>query len=204
MRIATTIFDNVEKKSVPASLIVGVDPRIIDEVGERWKRERIQKAAHQGKFPQHFHWEWGNKASLVNGLLAYEFFAIECQGIIEGLMLTESDAHRAELPPDQGKPLLYIEFIESAPGNVKQMSDNPRYRGVGTRLMEGAILHSLELEFEGRVGLLALSQAEDYYISKGLEKVRMDAKTGLNYYEWTTKTSQAVLNQRRKNDLQNE
>ena len=89
MRIATTIFDNFEKKSVSATLIVGVDPRIIDEVGERWKRERIRKAAHQGKFPEHFHWDWGRKASFVKDLLAYEFFALECQGIIEGLMLTE-------------------------------------------------------------------------------------------------------------------
>jgi len=133
MRIATTIFDNFEKKSVPATLVVGVDAGIIDEVGERWKRERIQKAAHQGKFPEHFHWEWGNKASHVNGLLAYEFFAIECQGVIEGLMLTESVSHRAELPPDQGKPILYIEFIETAPSSTTFLCDVPHYRDIGSR-----------------------------------------------------------------------
>ena len=49
MRIATTIFDNFEKKSVSATLIVGVDPRIVGGVGERWKRERIRKAAHQAE-----------------------------------------------------------------------------------------------------------------------------------------------------------
>ena len=165
MRIATTIFDNNEQKTVPAALIIGIDADIIEEVGNRWKRERMLKVL-RGEKPEHFHWEWDNKASYVKDLLAYDFFAIECQGVIEGLMLTESVAHRAELPPDQGKPILYIEFIETAPSSTIVLSDLPHYRGVGTRLMEGAIQHSMELEFEGRVGLLALSQAEQYYIAR--------------------------------------
>ena len=99
---------------MPASLIVGVDAGIIDEVGNQWKRERMLKVL-QGIKCEHFHWDWGRKASFVNDLLAYEFFAVECQGIIEGLMLTESVSHRAELPPDEGKPLVYVEFIETAP-----------------------------------------------------------------------------------------
>ena len=195
MRIATTIFDNFEKKIVPATLIVGVDAGIIDKVGERWKRERIRKAAHQGKFPQHFHWDWGRKASYVKDLLAYEFFAVECQGIIEGLMLTESVSHRAELLPDQGKPILYIEYFETAPDNTAILYDVTRYCGIGTRLMEGAANYSIDLGFDGRIGLVALPQAERFYVKLGLEKVRWDIETKLHYYEWT---AQAVKNHFRK------
>lgn len=191
MRIATTIFDNFEKKIVPASLIIGIDAGVIEEVGNQWKRERIRKVAHQGKIPQHFHWEWGNKASQVKGLLAYEFFAIECQGVIEGLMLTESVSHRAELPPDQGKPILYVEFIETAPSSTAILSDVPQYRDIGTRLIEGAANYSIDLGFDGRVGLSTLPQAERFYMKLGLEKVRWDIETQLYYYEWT---AQAVKN----------
>ena len=197
MRVDTTIFDNFEKKMVSATLIVGVDAGIIDEVGERWKRERIRKAAHQGKFPQHFHWEWGNKASHVNSLLAYEFFAIECNGMIEGLMLTESVSHRAELPPDQGKPILYIEFIETAPSSAAILSDVPQYRDIGTRLIEGAVNYSIDLEFDGRVGLSTLPQAERFYLKLGLEKVRVDVETKLYYYEWTAETAKNYFRQRK-------
>jgi len=203
MRIATTIYDNLAKRNVPAELIIGVDAGIIEKVGRQWKRERIQKAL-QGKASEHFHWDWGQKASHVNGLLAYDFFALECQGTIEGLMLTESVCHRAEIPPDEGKPILYIEFIEAAPRNTVVLNDISFYRDIGTRLIEGAVNFSMEQGFEGRVGLLTLSQAEQFYRKMGFEKVRFDSKERLYYYERTAKTSKQLLDKGNKYDISNE
>ena len=108
-------------------------------------------------------------------------------------MLTESVCHRAELPPDEGKPILFVEFIETAPDSIPFLSDNPHYSGIGRRLMAGAISYSMEQGFEGRIGLLVLHQAEQFYLNIGFEKVRRDAKEGLYYFEWTAKAAQDFL-----------
>ena len=119
-------------------------------------------------------------------------------------MLTESVCHRAELPPDEGKPILFVEFIETAPDSIPFLSDNPHYSGIGTRLMEGAAMYSIEQGFEGRIGLLALHQAEQFYLKMGFEKVRRDAKEGLYYFEWTGTASQNRINRGNKYDISNE
>lgn len=200
IRIPTTIFDSFERKFVPAVLIIGIDAVRIGKTGSQWKSKRLQHAI-RGKDIEHWHWDWEQKASRFADLLAYEFFSLECYGEIQGLMLTESVNHRTELVPDRGKPILYVEYIESAPHNVTLLSDIPRYQGVGTRLMEMAARYSIKQGFDGRVGLLALPQAEQFYLKKGLTRVRKEAEVGLVYYEWTAEASGKFLGKGSRNDI---
>jgi len=75
------------------------------------------------------------------------------------------------------------------------LCDVPRYRGIGTRLFAGATNYSVELGFDGRIGLVSLPQAEDFYLKRGFEIVREDAKEKMYYYEWTARVAHNFLNE---------
>jgi hypothetical protein len=70
-------------------------------------------------------------------------------------MKVETVARSCRLPEQQGKPLVYIDYIEAAPWNIKQLMEPlgkpQQYRGVGSRLFEAAVLQSFEEDFKGRL-----------------------------------------------------
>ena len=73
----------------------------------------------------------------------------------------------ARLDPDKGKPLVYVDFVETAPWNAKEFTSSPIYKGVGVRLIQAAARLSIDESFSGRVGLHSLPQ------SAGLLRQRM-------------------------------
>jgi hypothetical protein len=70
---------------------------------------------------------------------------------------------QARLDPDVGKPLVYIDYLESAPWNLPIMVDSPTYGGIGPVLMRTAVQLSYDEGFHGRIGLHALPQSEEFY-----------------------------------------
>jgi hypothetical protein len=58
---------------------------------------------------------------------------------------------------------LYIDFLENAPWNVRPLTDEPLFGGVGMVLMRAAVTLSVDEGFHGRVGLHSLRQAEEFY-----------------------------------------
>ena len=165
-RIQTTIIDRATKQPVPAWLIDNLDSDAVNRVEEAWSGTRIAGAArlhHAGQaVPEHWHWDWRRKSAKLR-LLAYRGFGIECQDAMQGLMMTSTAKHTARLEPDAGKPLVYIEYLEAAPWNIRPIVDEPKYGGVGIRLFEAAIRYSQAEGFHGRVGLLSLPQADNFY-----------------------------------------
>jgi hypothetical protein len=99
--------------------------------------------------------------------------------------MLELAAHSVELVVDRGKPLVYVEYLESAPWNLKDLCDKPRYGAIGTRLIEAAVRLSIEEGFHGRVGLLALPQAEPFYEQRLMTCVSGVVRGGLKLYEMT-------------------
>jgi hypothetical protein len=164
-----TIIDCSTNQPVEAVLETDLDRvRLIDAEIE-WAPERLRALRHlmthgtPGQpIPQHVHWNWAVKA-LQTQLLAYRSLGIEREGKFQGLMMVCLTGHLARLDPDKGKPLVYVEFVETAPWNAKEFTATPMYKGVGVRLMQAAVHLSVEEGFAGRVGLHSLPQAKPFY-----------------------------------------
>ena len=189
-QIETTIIDRRTGQPVRASLITDLSAEDVNAVEEQWSgihiagAARLQIAGHA--VPEHWHWDWRQKSAKLS-LLAYRCFGIDCDNEMQGLMMTSTATHSARLEPDTGKPLVYIEYLETAPWNIRLMVEEPRYGGVGIRLFEAAVRFSQEEDFRGRVGLHALSQAQHFYAGTcGMTALGPDSRMqDLTYFELT-------------------
>ncbi|MEX1231445.1 MAG: hypothetical protein WEB58_14455 [Planctomycetaceae bacterium] len=137
--------------------------------------------------PQHVHWNWAVKAVQNSNLLAFQSFGIEADGIMQGLMTVCLAGNVSRLDPDKGKPLVYVEFVETAPWNSKEFAVTPTYKGVGLRLIQAAVRLSLDEGFSGRIGLHALPQSKHFYTNAcEMQALGPDERYGyLAYFELT-------------------
>jgi hypothetical protein len=118
------------------------------------------------------------------------FMGIHCQGEMQGLMAIQTD----KISRIEPVPLVYVDYLATAPWNLSQRTEEPRFRQCGTALMKMAIQHSLDLGHEGRIGLHSLSQAESFYAQKGMENLGVDVNyESLNYFEMTVKKAKIFL-----------
>ncbi len=146
------------------------------------------------QMPQHYHWNWIIKGKNLK-LLAYRCLGIRCEGEMQGMMMVNLGGHFARLDPDRGKPILYIEYLESAPWNVIPFVSKPRFGGIGTRFFDAAVRTSEEEGFEGRVGLHSLPQTEEFYGAVcGMTPNDPDPNhQGLRYFELTQEQARKFL-----------
>jgi len=66
------------------------------------------------------------------------------------------EGYLAKLPSEKGKPLIYVRYLETAPWNIRILKPNPRYGGVGSRLIRAAVELSIDEGYKGRIGLHSL------------------------------------------------
>jgi hypothetical protein len=163
------ILDQQTKALVDATLETELAPAQLIVIEAVWGPARLAAVQQQiasgslpGQFPQHWHWNWAAKAANLQ-LLAYRCLGIECQGQMQGLMMVKTAGCAARLPPDGGQPLVYVDYLEVAPWNLRALTDTPRFGGIGVRLIEAAVRLSRDEGFHGRVGLHSLPQAEAFY-----------------------------------------
>jgi hypothetical protein len=127
---------------------------------------------------EHSHWDWRNKVHSVEAG-RHMLVVVECEGEAQGMMAVLQAPQRSRL---SGKPLVYVDYLEAAPWNLKLLSVPPRYLGVGTVLIAEAVRLSLDTALEGRIGLHSLPQAEAFYKSRcGMTELGQD----LNYFDLT-------------------
>lgn len=136
--------------------------------------------------PEDSHWNWKHKANSWRTLLGYQSYALVCRGELQGLMLT-NDITSARLPEHFGKPLVYVQFVATAPWNRPELQDPPKFRGVGRIFILAAIQASLDAGYKGRLGLHSLPKAEGFYRDKcGFTILGPDSShQNLTYYEMT-------------------
>ena len=172
----TTLKDLATGRRVPATIDDLLNLEALFAAEEQWCLGRIRvlrglsaKALPREAWPESIHWSWAYKAASLGptrleALGDARLFGIHCSGEWQGLMLALSEGHftRTNL---LGQPLVYVDFLESAPWNweITLIGQAGRYRGVGSQLMELAVRWSLSLEYGGRVALHALEQAEGFY-----------------------------------------
>jgi hypothetical protein len=167
--VETTIIDLGTRQPVAAALIDELSVDDLNRAENQWSQLRIAgalKLSQSGhSVPEHWHWDWRRKSAKLK-LLSYRCFAIECGGELQGLMMTSTTKSSARLAPDVGRPIVYVEYLEAAPWNIRPIVSEPRFGGVGLRLFESAVHYSVAEGFHGRVGLHALPQAASFYQAK--------------------------------------
>lgn len=205
MREAVPIIDNASGELVDADIFDEVTLAHFIETQAEWRpivlaaaRALSQKPNQGILIPRHFHWDWTRKEAELK-LLAVRFYGVAYEGQLQGIMKVETVAHTCRLPEQQGKPLVYIDYIEVAPWNIKvlmtAMGQPQRFRAVGTRLFEAAVQQSLEEDFRGRLGLHALPGSEGFYINEcGMTPVGRDPhKENLLWCEFTPEQAERYL-----------
>jgi len=144
--------------------------------------------------PEHSHWRWEKKVQVTGHLLSYPTMGIECDGQIQGLMMLLTDGVVGRLVEHTNLPLVYVHFLATAPWNLRSLVEKPRFRGIGTVLMRAAVETSIDLGFNGRLGLHSLPQSEGWYDRTGMHCLGEDAtKRNLKYYEMTAEQAAAFV-----------
>ena len=132
-------------------------------------------------------WDWAYKLRLAVNDDRYEAYGIEFEALLQGVILLETQWHRSWLP--QRLPLVYVEYLASAPWNRRLLEDPPYLLGVGRALLLFARQRSVELGYGGRVGLHALPGAEAFYRRYTMPDYGSDPdKDGLVYFEYAALT----------------
>ena len=190
------IWGRAGNKFIKATFHENVTPAQLTDAESQWKPFRddaVERLITGGRTKkevygliQHSHWNWVNKAQALRaGLLSIKCVGIEVEGEWQGLAMVDLDSHYSEMNPDKGKPLVYVEFLESAPWNLREMCDYPRFKLIGTRLMEAIVKLSINEGFHGRVGLFALPRAEYFYEKLWMVHVEGAIRYGMKLYEMT-------------------
>ena len=192
--------DDVEVEAIVVSGMSSVDLILIErdwrEAKDAIIDELVSRSVDPEKWPQSLHWDWARKASEL-ALLEATAFGISLDDKWQGAMVTKVASYSSRLGDDKGKPIVYIDYVETAPWNwnVTALGRDGRYRGVGVTLVREAIEQSLKEGFHGRVGLHALPQAEPFYERVcGMTPVGRDTnKQELLYFELSRGQAQKFL-----------
>ncbi|WP_414546257.1 GNAT family N-acetyltransferase [Nostoc sp. CCY0012] len=158
--------------------LVDLTQKHADDYTLQWK-EQLRLFGQEDKF-----WDWDFKLEFIISRQANrEGYAIEYEGETQGLMIIETQLHGSRLA--EGQRLVYVDGIASAPWNREMIQRPPKYKGVGTALLIFARTRSLELGYEGRVGLHSLPGAEQFYDLQGMIDVGEDEDyDDLIYFEY--------------------
>lgn len=173
-----------------ACIVHGLDEQNHHDFERHWlpilEARRAQfpdNAAARAGNVQDWHWDWIFESYKAQRTLGYDTFGIECDGRTQALMVVDSNQFALH-PAQQGKELVHIARLATAPWNRTKTVDRPKYKGAGRALVATAVSFSIELEFGGRIGLHALPQSEEWYRLCGFYEVPdPNPKNTLKYFE---------------------
>jgi len=173
---------------VQATLCDQITQNHLDQWETTWipEMKAFAKQRSSASGPEDAHWDWRGKVGKGATFLSHCSFALESNGNLQGMMMANTVVS-ARLPEQFGKPLVYIEYLATAPWNRPETSNPSRLRGIGSAFVLTAIELSIDEGFKGRVGLHSLSEAEDFYEVKcGMTRLGPDgAHQDLTYFELT-------------------
>lgn len=148
--------------------------------------------------PHYKHWDWTRKASAL-GRLDVTFFGVKCMGHLQGLLKADTGTlNRCRIPEQLGHELVYVDYVETAPWNIPEYMEalgrQALFSRVGARLLQAAVLLSIESELQGRIGLHSLPDAEDFYRHIGMSPTETDEnKEDLLWFEFTPGAAKEFL-----------
>lgn len=146
---------------------------------------------------EHSHWDWRIKWREYANQPNYESFAVECEGIVQGLMIAKK-MMPCRIAGQANKHLVYVEYLETAPWNRRTVSSHVKFKGVGTVLLAAVIQLSFNEGNQGRIALHSLPQADAFYSRCGLTDLGLDteyANFPLRYFEMSASQAEQFLNE---------
>jgi len=180
-------------RRVLASLYKGLSDRNFKDLESKWTpsfRERRAKADSMGRTDwrdPHSHWEWERKAENRKEDLDRPMFALEIGNVTEGLLVLDlGQFHTYRGVEFKGKSLVYVEYVCTAPWNVPHPDGRTiQFHGIGGVLMLAAVEISVNEEYDGRLGLHSVKDAEGFYrVWCGMTDMGNDkGHEGLRYFE---------------------
>lgn len=187
------IIRRSDEAAVEAQLLSNLNPTDLLLIERQWEshwqmvHQRLLAAGvDRRSWPQSLHWNWRSKVHLL-GQLAIGGYGIVQAGEWQAVCLVDCVSYSSRLPGHLGKPLVYLDFIETAPWNwnISELGQVGLYGACGMILFDRVIQRSEDEGFRGRVGLHALPQAERFYQDKcGMTPLGKDAsKEGLMCFE---------------------
>lgn len=206
MKIPVEIRDNSTGEPVQGHLFDTITVEHFIETQNEWRPIVIEATRKlvstpgvtSADIPAYFHWDWRKKEAQLK-LLAIRFYGIEYGGKLQGLMKVETVGHVCRLTEQHGKPLVYVDYLEVAPWNIKPLmkalGKTAKYGAVGTRLVEAAVRQSMEEGFKGRVGLHSLATSEHFY-KTACKMTPVDRDTGkqnLLWFEFTPEQAKQFI-----------
>lgn len=158
-------------------VIVDLAPNHVDDFVNLWL-DQLRASSTDDK-----DWDWLFKLGFISRNSEYEGYALEVEGVTQGLMQIETQRHGSH--EIYGQKLIYVEFLASAPWNRKAIQRPRRYQGVGANLLRYARLRSVELGYGGRVGLHSLPGSVRFYNNQLMDNFGPDEqKDDLIYFEY--------------------
>jgi len=197
----TTLWDRHSNCLIEAVIKHAEDLTIddIEKTGALWSNIHLmfsEKFEELGMdLPDHSHWSWMKKVRHYFPKLGYRFVSIECEGIIQGLMLCDNLTTSPVSQNDRGEPrrVSYIEYLEAAPWNLWDYSNNPRFGAIGTRLL--AFMALDVWDSDRLIGLHSLPHAVPFYLKHGFIDYGPDLgrQDQLSYMELSEKEIESLL-----------
>ncbi|MGK7928242.1 MAG: GNAT family N-acetyltransferase [Spirulina sp.] len=160
------------------AVIVPIAPNHVRDYEEHWQ-PLLENLREEDKY-----WDWALKKRIALQDDNFEIYALECEGLTQGLMELETQWHRSQI--DESDRIVYIEYLASAPWNRTNSKTQRIYSGIGKILLEFARQRSLDLGYGGRVSLHALLNAVRFYESQNMSNYGADPdKDNLDYFEYS-------------------
>ncbi len=212
MRTGIQLVDLSKKTTVEAVMFDDVSLEHFIESQQKWRPLVIEAARRMrdaGKpteqQPRHWHWNWERKEQQL-GDFGLSFYGIECEGELQGLMKVDLAKYAARLPTQARMELAYIDYLEAAPWNVGEIANalgqKPRFATVGLNFFAAAVGLSLDVGYEGRVGLHSLPNpiTERFYekTCKMIPVLKDPQMQDLQYFETTPTQAQLFLAEAQK------
>lgn len=188
------IIDAATLAPVKAELHDDLTADVLLDIEDQWGPARHQLRKHlraagvpSDEWPESLHWDWGRKSL---GLLLgdpddYRIMAIQREAVWEAATVTLCKKRFSCVAPDEGRQLVYVDYLENAPWNwtVKGIQKR-KFVVLGSLLLRSAIEQSYAKGWDGRLGLHALPRAERFYTDRGCKFVKNDpTKQNLPYFE---------------------
>ncbi|MBI1333807.1 MAG: hypothetical protein GC165_13115 [Armatimonadetes bacterium] len=192
--------DGVTLEPVEAELLSPVSSEDLVEAESKWVprlRDVYTEMVALGQIERVYVWQsrWKSKDALLNDP-NYLIIGIRASNQVQGLAKLIVKGHASKV--DGNLPIVYIDFVESAPWNVKRYMDaigqNQRFKDTGLELLKAAIRHSVDIGCQGRVGLHSLVESEGFYRCAGMTEHGKDGnKNGLVYFEFATAEAMTLI-----------
>ena len=137
---------------------------------------------------------WRLKQRLINQRPQHEGYAIECDGLTQGLMVIDIRGRYSEFT--RGKRVVLVELLAAAPWNRATIQRPRDYKLVGCSLLLFSRRRSREVGYSGRIGVFALPGAISFYEQMGMTRLKLepedmiDASESVPYLEYVVFPSQ--------------